>query len=186
MEKCIQHARKNYAIVEQKKFDQGGEFLFLGHYYPLEVVPGTGKRVQIGFSGQQWYVYVPQALEGIDREARIREKLYQWYRQQAEEIIGGRIFHFSRIIGVRPEKIAIRSQKRMWGCCDYTRKVIHINWQIILSPMLVVDYVVIHELCHLIHPNHSRLFWREVERYMPDYVHYKNWLKENHTAMMLP
>lgn len=186
IEKCVSRARQNYAVVAQKRFDHGGEFLFLGKTFPLEVLPGTGKRMQIGFSGRQWYVYLPADVPEAQREGLIREKLIGWYRRQAEEIIGGRIFHHARRIGVHPRKIAIRSQKRMWGCCDHQRQVIHINWQIILSPIRVVDYVVVHELCHLIHPNHSRLFWREVERHMPDYLEYKQWLQTNHTAMILP
>ncbi len=186
IEKCVTQARRTYAIVEEKKFDHGGEFLFLGKSFPLEVLPGSGKRIQIGFSGRQWYVYLPADTPMEDRQRCIRAKLIQWYRRQAEEIIGGRIFEYARQIGVQPKKIAIRSQKRMWGCCDYHRQLIHINWQIILSPIRVVDYVVIHELCHLIHPNHSRLFWREVERHMPDYREYKSWLQMNHTAMILP
>lgn len=186
IEKCVTQARESYAVVEEKRFGHGAEFLFLGKAYPLEVVPGSGKRVQIGFSGREWFVYMPEDIPEEERERRIRAKLIQWYRRQAEEIVGGRIFHHARRIGVMPQKVAIRSQKRMWGCCDYQRQLIHINWQIILSPIDVVDYVVIHELCHLIHPNHSRLFWREVERHMPDYQEYKDWLRTNHTAMILP
>ncbi|MBZ0166455.1 MAG: M48 family metallopeptidase, partial [Candidatus Omnitrophica bacterium] len=181
VEKCVRHARRNYQIVQEKRFDQGGEFLFLGKKFHLEVVPGKGKRIQIGFSGKGWFVYLPNNILPTQKEQKIKDKLVQWYRQQAEEIIGGRIFHYSRIIGVEPRKIVIRTQKRMWGCCDYTRQLIHINWQIILSPIKVVDYVVVHELCHLIHPNHSRLFWREVEKHMPDYQEYKQWLRTNHT-----
>lgn len=186
IDKCLKVARKNQAIIADKKFDHGGEFLFLGKKYPIDVTESPSQRMRIEFNGQRWMVCLPRELPPVEREGKIKSKLIQWYRQQAEEILGGRIFHYSRLMGVSPKKIAVRSQKRMWGCCDYNRQTIHINWQIILSPIKVVDYVVVHELCHLVHPNHGKLFWRKVEKYMPDFREYKKWLKVNHAEMVLP
>lgn len=184
--KCVETARDNQKIIQQKKYEHGGRFLFLGKKYPLHVIESDVKRARIDFDGDQWKIVVPEDLDSQQRSELIRKKLIQWYRLQAEEILGGRIFHYSRIIGETPERIAIRSQKRMWGCCDYNKRLIHLNWQIILSPIKVIDYIVVHELCHLIHPNHSKRFWRKVESVMPEYEEYKHWLKVNHTEMMLP
>ena len=186
IEKCIKQARANQAIIQQKKFDSGGQFLFLGKKYPLDVIEQPIKRLKIDFDGLKWIVLLPDSIEDKEREKKIKEKLLQWYRTQAEEVIGGRIFHYSRIMNLTPKKIAIRTQKRMWGCCDYNKQLIHINWQIILSPIKVVDYVVIHELCHLVHPNHGKRFWAKVEKFIPDYRQYKKWLSDNHADMVLP
>ncbi len=186
IEKCVANARQNQRIIEQKKFDHGGKFWFLGKKYPIHVKADNLKRAVIHFDGLGWTVRVPPDIEDERREEMIRDKLVKWYRQQAEEILGGRIFHYSRVIGVEPKKIAVRSQKRMWGCCDYTRQVIHLNWQIVLTPIRVIDYVVVHELCHLIHPNHSKRFWNKVGSVMPEYQEYRDWLRRNQTELMLP
>jgi hypothetical protein len=89
-------------------------------------------------------------------------------------------------MGVEPKKIAVRTQKRLWGCCDYHTQTIHLNWQIILSPIRVIDYVVVHELCHLTVPNHSKRFWKKVEKIIPDFKRHKQWLAVNHIDMVLP
>ena len=124
-------------------------------------------------------ITVPRGLSESQRQEKIKEKIVKWYRAQAEEILGVRIFHYSRILGVEPKKIAIRTQKRLWGNCDYNTKTIHLNWQIILSPLKVIDYVIVHELCHLIVPDHSRRFWKKVADVMPDFKEYKKWLRVN-------
>ncbi len=185
----VREAEKNKAFVEQKKFDHGYEFLFLGNKCRLDVEEsdvGVSTRGKIQFDGKKWEVLIPAQLTGEQRQAHIKKKLTQWYQVQAKEILGGRIFYYSRIIGVEPKKIAVRTQKRVWGNCDYNTKTIHLNWQIILSPMDVIDYVVVHELCHLIEPNHSKRFWHEVQKILPDYPKRKAWLKKNHYEMILP
>ncbi|MBP9854744.1 MAG: M48 family metallopeptidase [Candidatus Omnitrophica bacterium] len=183
--KCVDKVRKNQSNISRKKFDEGGEFLFLGKKFPLCVFEQDKKRPVVKFDGSKWTVSLPREIEPAHREQTVKEKLFEWYRQQAEEVVGGRIFHFSRIIGVSPKIIAVRSQKRMWGCCHFRKQRIHINWQIILAPLKVIDYVIIHELCHLVHPNHSQRFWNKVEKYMPDYKDYKKWLKINQAELVL-
>jgi hypothetical protein len=74
----------------------------------------------------------------------------------------------------------------MWGCCEKTRRIIHLNWQIIFAPRDVIDYVIVHELCHLKHSNHSPRFWAEVEKYLPDYRNHHKWLKDHCIDMSLP
>jgi len=185
--KKVKEARKNKAILDQKKFDHGKEFLFLGKKYKLSVFERNIKRGNISFNHLEgWFVTVPQKLSYKERRIKVKTKMLQWYRIQAKEILGGRIFSYSRIMGIEPKKIAVRSQKRLWGCCDYNTQTIHFNWQIILSPIKVVDYVVVHELCHLTIPNHSKRFWKKVEKFMPDFNCHKQWLKANHLDMALP
>ena len=116
----------------------------------------------------------------------IKEKLIKWYRAQAEEIFGGRVFYFSRIMGLEPQKIAVKTQKRIWGSCGYHDKAISLNWQLVFAPMDVIDYVVVHELAHLDTPNHSRKFWKSVANILPDYKMRQNWLKNNRLSMKLP
>ncbi len=182
----IQEAKENRYLIDQKSFTHGQQFLFLGKECELSVLRGDVKRARIEFIGYKWNVIVSHLLKEDKVEEVVKKKMIQWYRQQAEEILGGRIFHYGRIMGRVPKKIAIRTQKRIWGCCDYRTQTIHLNWQIILSPMKVIDYIVLHEMCHLFVPNHSKRFWNKVGKYMPEYDLQRKWLKINHYAMMLP
>jgi len=184
--KKIEVAKRHQQIINSKRFCSGHEFLFLGKSFSLMVNPLDIKRSRIDFDGRQWKVDVPRDLEQNKKEQAVKAKLMQWYRKQAEEILGGRIFHYARIMDLHPDRIAVKSFKRLWGNCDYSTRSIQLNWQIILSPLKVVDYVIIHELCHLVHPNHSKHFWRKVEKFMPDFRKHKRWLSDHSVNMSLP
>src|SRR3989338_3049570 len=150
----IERIKKRNENMGKRSFKEGEEFLFLGKKYQFKSIATTKKKCEVVFTGQEWIIKLPEKSESIkERQERIKETLIQWYRDQAKEVLGGRIFHFSRILGVEPRNIVIRTQKRIWGSCDYRKRAIHLNWRIMLSPLNVVDYVVIHELCHLLVPN---------------------------------
>ncbi len=183
----IKESKKTRDILRQKEFDDGHEFLFLGKKCRVNVSESDVKRSRIDFDILMgWSITIPKGLSSEAVQVQVKKKMLQWYRAQAEEILGGRIFHYSRLMGVEPKKIAIRTQKRLWGCCDYNTQTIHLNWQIILSPVKVIDYVVVHELCHLVIPSHSKRFWNKVKKVMPDFEPYRQWLKANHLDMTLP
>ena len=183
----VTEVRKCRDILSQRDFNDGHDFLFLGEKYKVNVMERDVKRSRVCFDPRQgWSVSVPLGCSPEVRRAHVKEKMLQWYRAQAREILGGRIFHFARLIGVEPKKITVRTQKRIWGCCNFKTQTISLNWQIILSPLRVVDYVVLHELCHLSIPNHSKRFWRKVAKVLPDFRQRQQWLKANHLDMILP
>lgn len=165
-------------FLKQMVFDDGGTFLFLGEKYPLNVIENN-RKAEINFTQAGWNVHVPRDLDQNKRGETIKEILIDWYRAQAREIFGGRVFHFARILKVEPREIAVRTQKRLWGSCHHHSRKIHLNWQLVLSPLEVIDYVVVHELCHLLVPNHSKRFWQKVETILPDFKKRKAWLREH-------
>lgn len=110
-------------------------------------------------------------------EAGVRAAVIAWYRRQATETIAQRIAHYAPAVGCKPTRLVIRDQRTRWGSCS-ARGTISINWRLLLAPYEVMDYVVIHELCHLLQRNHSVHFWREVERVMPSYEQHTRWLRE--------
>ncbi|MDP2652653.1 MAG: SprT family zinc-dependent metalloprotease [Candidatus Omnitrophota bacterium] len=173
-------------ILAAKKYEDGSEFLFLGRPYRLAVSWNGLKTARIAFDESGWTAFLPDgtAPEKISRQ--IKDALVKWYRAQALEVLGGRIFHYARIMGLEPLKITVRTQKRLWGSCHHRAKSINLNWLLILAPMDVIDYVVVHELCHLKVPNHSRRFWSCVGRVLPDFRERRQWLKTNATDMVLP
>ena len=97
---------------------------------------------------------------------------------RALERIRERLDHYAPRIGKTPGRVAIREQKTRWGSCS-GKGNLNFNWKLIMAPPPVLDYVVIHELCHLWEFNHSPKFWSLVERQMPEYRVWKKWLKEH-------
>ena len=177
---------EHHRRLQKRKFEHSHEFLFLGKPYRLLIEEDYVKRVHLKFDGDAWQVIVPTLSSIDERQALIKAKLIQWYRREAEEFLASRVFHYARLMGVEPKTIAVRTQKRVWGNCHYHTKTIHFNWQIIFSPKEVIDYVVVHELAHLIVPNHSANFWKNVEKILPDFKQHKEWLKKNSFDMTLP
>ena len=179
----VQRARQNRLKFKPLKFNEGEEFLFLGNKYPLETTKVNNAQLPVRFNGEKWIIPVSEAASAGAIPDDLKDKMIAWYRSQAQEILGGRVFHFARVMGVEPVHIGIRAQKRIWGSCHYRKKAIYLNWKIILAPLPVVDYVVVHELSHLKVPDHSKKFWRQVEKICPDYRQQSRWLKDNHRDM---
>lgn len=100
------------------------------------------------------------------------------YRQAAREYFAGRCAYYRQFTGGNYTRITIRDQKTRWGSCSSTG-TLSFNYRLMFAPPRVLDYVVVHELCHLTHMNHSREFWDLVASVQPDYKVYRNWLKEH-------
>ncbi len=92
--------------------------------------------------------------------------------------------YYARLVGVRYGRISIRHQKSKWGSCS-SKGNLNYNALLMLAPESVRDYVIVHELCHRIHMNHSPRFWEEVQRVLPDYSHAKRWLKSHGKELLL-
>jgi predicted metal-dependent hydrolase len=99
-------------------------------------------------------------------------------RQAIRELVTMVIDEEAPVIGVHPQRIQIRDQRSRWGSCS-TRGTLSFNWRLVLAPLDVLDYVVVHELCHLREPNHSRRFWDLVEMRRPDWRTHRDWLHEH-------
>lgn len=102
---------------------------------------------------------------------------------RALKVIPARAAHFAPIVGVNYRRITIRNQRSRWGSCS-SEGNLNFNCLLMLCPAEVVDYVVVHELCHRKEMNHSPRFWAEVERVLPDFKQRERWLKDHGTAIM--
>lgn len=100
------------------------------------------------------------------------------YRDAAKEYIPKRVAYYHELTGGTYHKITIRDQKSRWGSCS-SNGTLSFNYRLMLAPPRVLDYVVVHELCHLTHMNHSADFWNMVASILPDYKEYRKWLKDN-------
>ena len=110
--------------------------------------------------------------------AKYTPKEIEQLREQARKLVTERVRYYAPIIGVTYGQIAIRTQHTRWGSCS-SKGNLNFNCLLTLVPLEVLDYVVVHELCHRIELNHSETFWREVEKVLPNYKAQRSWLKEN-------
>ena len=99
-------------------------------------------------------------------------------KKQAHKLIPERVEYYSKLSGISYGKIAIRLQRTCWGSCS-ARGNLNFNCLLVLMPPEILDSVVVHELCHRRHMNHSKAFYEEIDKYFPDYKRCNKWLKEN-------
>ena len=123
-----------------------------------------------------------ERLEAESTEKLTREKVIA-LAEEALEVIPARVEYFAKVIGVTYGKITIRNQKTRWGSCS-SKGNLNFNCLLMLAPPEVLDYVVVHELCHRKQMNHSKAFWSEVEKVLPDYKEARKWLKEEGSQMI--
>ena len=126
-----------------------------------------------------------QERENMRQQARIHLDAAQEkeLRERAKSVLAQRTAYFARQIGVTYGRITVRDQKTRWGSCSQTGNL-NFNFRLILAPLEVLDYVVVHELCHRRQMNHSTQFWQEVAQVLPDYRKRKAWLTENGWRLM--
>ncbi|MEK7303792.1 MAG: SprT family zinc-dependent metalloprotease, partial [Pseudomonadota bacterium] len=104
----------------------------------------------------------------VPHNTAIRPAIEAWYRRAAATHAAARLAHFAPQVGRAARKLVIRAQRTRWGSCS-ARGTISLNWRLMQAPPEILDYVVVHELCHLLVPNHSPRFWAEVARVLPDW-----------------
>ena len=114
---------------------------------------------------------------------RLSAKERSAYQEKALKVFPERTRYFAERIGVTYNRITLRQQKTRWGSCSANGNL-NFNWLLILAPPEVLDYVVVHELCHRKEMNHSPRFWNEVKKILPDYENQVKWLKENGWKLM--
>lgn len=151
-----------------KEFVDGEQFLFMGKYYSLQINLDESP----GIDFKDAFVINAPSVEVA------KKLMFNWYQQQAREILSPRIIHFAEHMGVKRKRINISSAKYLWGSCTPTG-TLNFNWHIVKAPPEVMDYIVVHELAHLREHNHSPEFWNIVAVQIPQYEDAKKWLKLN-------
>jgi len=141
----------------------GEKIAFRGETFTLRVIPCLfASPPQL--RGEQLHIHVVD----VSNEIKIEKVITQWYRREAERVFSECVAHYAPLMNVAPKQIKLSSAKTQWGSCT-SRGVVRLNWQLVKMPLHLIDYVVIHELAHLIEMNHSDSFWRVVEVACPDY-----------------
>lgn len=166
-------------------------FLYLGEEYVLTLVAAGRKRVELVKAEENSYVSSDAETVEIARNdnrlvlhttsfepRNIEKQLKEWYKKQATEYITNRVEYYAPRIPGEHAGITMENRKGRWGSCSSTGELTF-NWRLMLAPPEIIDYVVVHELCHLKHMDHSPAYWKAVGSVLPDYKARREWLKEN-------
>lgn len=166
----LRSREKLKAIVTRpkKEYVDGERFLFLGDEYELRLVPPQRPALKLegGFT-----------LSASTRE-RGERMFTQWYKTQALTVFTERVNHYAALHRFELKQVKVNSAKTRWGSCTSTG-TINFTWRLVMAPLEVIDYVVLHELAHLKVKNHSPRFWKLVEKICPDFKRQRKWLREH-------
>ncbi len=178
----IRSKRKTYSI----SIDEEGNIIFR---VPMRA--GSKDIMKMAEEKSHWiithYLQILEKKKGrpqSDLSDIQRAALERRYIEAAHSYIPKRVAYYSAMTGGTYNRITIRSQKTRWGSCS-SKGTLSFNWRLMLAPPAILDYVVVHELCHLTHMNHSADFWRAVEAVFPDYRNARKWLKEHGNELVL-
>ena len=137
---------------------------------------------QKSYHSEETFLYMGKAcslgelLEPIpETEAEVQAALKKFYTAATKKYVKKRVAHFEKVIGVKSKGITIVDSPMSWGTCN-SLKALTFNYKLSMAPPIVIDYVVIHELCHILHMNHDRSFWRKVGMYDPNFKKHQGYL----------
>lgn len=161
------------SVNDDGQLRAGKQILYRGKRHRIVVERLAVSRPQVVQSDERHTIsiYLPRG-----EEFNVNQVLKAWLRSKASERIKSVTQEEARAIGVRPKRVSVREQKTKWGSCTAEGNI-SFNWRLILFPPRILRYVVVHELCHLRHFNHSPRFWRLVEQHSPEYLSAVEWLK---------
>ena len=151
-----------------KELVSGESALYLGRSYRIEMADTDASKIE----------FVHRFIIPPSYASRGKAVLREWYVERAEEKILPRVRQHAKSLGVTYQHARIVDNRYRWGSCTVNNNV-NFNWRLIKAPMFVIDYVVIHELAHLIEPNHTPWFWSIIRAQTPTMERARTWLREN-------
>jgi len=177
--KKLKDIQERSPIRSERNYVNGEMFLVFGEEYPLSI--------NIDFKRKQALVFLDKGTlhvetNSADKEV-VRTILIYWYKELAKKRVMESINHYQQYFSTVPKAIRIKNQKTRWGSCS-SKQNLNFNLRCAMAPKEVLDYVVVHEMCHLVHMNHSKAFWDLVESIMPDYKARRGWLKQHGSRLM--
>ncbi len=161
---------KSRPLAPAHRYLAGEEFWYLGEKYKLKFT-AAGRTARRNQPNRE--LFVP---DGGSRQTK--KKVVAWYKKEARPVIGARLNRLAPLLGYRYRSWRLTSARTRWGSCG-SRGTLNFTWRLVMLPPDLIDYVIIHELVHLNHPNHSRAFWAAVARLNPDYPARRKWLRQN-------
>ncbi|HHP5603568.1 TPA: M48 family metallopeptidase [Bacillus paranthracis] len=168
-----------------KEFVSGEKFSYLGRNYRLKVYREENlKKSQLNFVRGKFIASVPVGIDETEKRRQLLGLFKTWYLEHGIAKVESRLQLYCTKMGVSPNDVQLKEQRMRWGTCTPEGNI-YLNWRIIMSPMSIVDYVLVHELAHLKYMNHSNDYWNFVRSILPDYEQRKEWLRVNGPILTL-
>jgi predicted metal-dependent hydrolase len=158
-----------------RKFVPGHSFLYLGRSYNLHIVDNQKEPLKL-HNGK--FMLASKSVE------KAEEVFIKFYKKMGKPILEKRINHFKDFIKKKPNVIKIVNLQTRWASCTPSGNL-NFNWKCFMAPPTVLDYLIVHELVHLKHLNHTRQFWDEVSIIIPNYKEHEEWLRKNGVKLTL-
>lgn len=170
-----------YEAVKEKRRNacESSKALFLGREYDITKIIRHGSSSRVRLIDDRLLAILPD-----DSRETLTRAMETWYRSQAADILKERAGLISSRLNLKYNRIFVKNQKTRWGSCSRLRNL-NFNWRLIMAPIQVIDYIVVHEIAHLAEMNHSDRFWRLVGHACPDYKARRKWLRENGPLLSL-
>ena len=165
---------------KEVELNNSERLLYRGNYYPINIVESMAYNCEVDFINSVIEIKLNTLVQGNNRKKIIEAAIKKWYRDKCEEFVKLRAGYYSKLLGLYPIKLTVKrkAQITLWGSCS-SKGSINFNNRLILAPDKVIDYIVVHELCHLKYMNHSKEFYHLVESIIPDYKNCISYLKTN-------
>jgi len=166
-------------IQEKPSYSEGSELPILDSSLLLTIADGQpSKAEQVN---DELIIRLSSRVK--NKEAKIESLINEFYQSSANNYLHSRINQLSMKVGLLPNTVKVKGFKARWGSCDYRGNIL-LNWRLMRVPAVYIDYVIVHELCHLTHMNHSSQFWQLVEQHYPAARKAKRWFRENGNALL--
>ncbi len=177
----------NIAGFAPDSYRQGAMIPFQGEKYPLQIKLTDNQQITIEFNSE-FVANVPDSLSkkltAVELSQQIRLALMTWMGRVADQQVRKYTRKYQTLYQLQARSVSVKTQKSRWGSCGIHNDI-YLNWLLVLAPAAVFEYVVIHEICHLQHRNHSAEFWGLVAKHCPEYHKQRQWLKQHGASLML-
>ncbi len=172
IEKTVESFEKIYAPVSTKDYVSGESFYYLGKKYRLKVMKDRKEYVKLKNGWFELYIK--------DTENRRKKEIIldEWYREKAKYKFMILSERYMKLLGEEECVFKIRKMKKRWGSCNFEKRIVLVNLELIKKQVYCIEYIILHELLHLRIPNHSKEFWKLLTLYMPDWKYRKEKLEE--------
>lgn len=157
-----------------REYKSGEGFLYLGRSYRLSLVADQEEPILL----KNGRFRLRRDLVEEGEIAAAKEAFREYYMQRGRGRIAARVGYYSPKVGVKPAAVDVRELGNRWASCSPTAKL-NFHWKCMMAPQTIIDYIVVHELCHLHHQDHTDAFWNEVDKVMPEFRERKEWLRKN-------
>jgi hypothetical protein len=171
LQKIIGRQQKHNHDRQARSFIPGERFPYLGKNYDLKIHDQSDLDGALTFTGREF-------LLGRDAVRGARILFHLWYQKQARMHLEERVRCLSGLLGLFPRGVAVNNGRSRWGSCSPDDRLTF-AWRLIMAPAEIIDYVVVHELCHMKIRNHSRDYWWLVEHILPDHRKRRIWLRDH-------